>query len=126
MQPCSRGWLYILSTTVPHLSGKIKKQKKSPQITTLRPEVPLKLFRKNILPCLLVRAISALNPPVTPFLHADTGTVLAGELVVSAGRHGHVPAVLRPAAVIVDLPGLGSEQERSCRGRAESLEISVF
>ena len=74
---------------------------------------------------LLVRAVSALNLAVTPLLHADTGAVLAGELVVIAGGHGHVPAVLRPTGVVVDLPGLGAEQERSCRGRANSLEMFV-
>ena len=74
---------------------------------------------------LLIRSISALNPAVTPLLHADTGAVLAGELVVIAGGHGHVPAVLRPTGVVVDLPGLSPEQERSCRGRADSLEMFV-
>ena len=58
---------------------------------------------------LLIRAVTALNLAVTASLHADTGAVLAGELVVIAGGHGHVPAVLRPTGVVVDLPGLGSE-----------------
>ena len=60
---------------------------------------------------LLVRAVSALNLPVTASLHADTGAVLAGELVVTAGRHGHVPPVVRPTGVVVDLPGLSSKKE---------------
>ena len=71
---------------------------------------------------LLIRSITTLNLAVTPLLHADTGAVLAGELVVIAGGHGHVPAVLRPAAVVVDLPGLSPEQERSCRGRAHGIK----
>ena len=74
---------------------------------------------------LLIRSISALNPAVTPLLHADTGAVLAGELVVIAGSHCHVPAVLRAAGVIVDLPGLGTEQKGACRGRTHGLEMLV-
>ena len=74
---------------------------------------------------LLVRAVSALNLPVTASLHADTGAVLAGELVVIAGGHGHVPAVLRPTGVVVDLPGLSPEHEGGSRGRAHSQEMFV-
>ena len=75
---------------------------------------------------LLVRAVLALDLAVAPLLHADTGAVLAGELVLTAGGHCHVPAVLRATAVIVDLPGLGPQQEGACRGKAHSLEMSVF
>ena len=74
---------------------------------------------------LLVGAISALDLPVAPLLHADTGAVLAGELVLTAGGHCHVPAVLRATAVIVDLPGLGPQQEGASRGRAHSQEVLV-
>ena len=74
---------------------------------------------------LLIRSISALDPAVTPLLHADTGAVLAGELVVIAGRHGHVPAVVRPTGVVVDLPGLSPEHEGGSRGRAHSQEMFV-
>ena len=75
---------------------------------------------------LLIRAISTLNLTVTSLLHADTGAVLAGELVVSAGRHCHVPAVLRATGVIGDLPGGGPQQQGPCRGRAHCLEIVVL
>ena len=75
---------------------------------------------------LLVGAISALDLPVAPLLHADTGAVPAGELVLTAGGHCHVPAVVRATAVIVDLPGLGPQQEGACRGRAHGIEIRVL
>ena len=74
---------------------------------------------------LLVRAVLTLTLAVAPLLHTDTGAVLTGELVVVACCHRHVPAVLRPTGVIVDLPGLGTEQERACRGRANRLEMFV-
>ena len=76
--------------------------------------------------CLLIRSIPALNLAVTPDLHADTGAVLAGELVVIAGSHCHVPAVLRATGVIGDLPGGGPQQQGPCRGRADCLEIVVL
>ena len=74
---------------------------------------------------LLIRSISALNLPVTPLIHADTGAVLTGELVVIAGSHCHVAGVLRATGVIVDLPGLGTQHQGACRGRAHRLEILV-
>ena len=63
---------------------------------------------KHQLAVLLVRAVpvQTLDLPITSLLHADTETVLAGELVVAAGRHCHVPTVVRPTGVVVDLPGL--------------------
>ena len=75
---------------------------------------------------LLIRSITALNLPVTPLLHADTGAVLTGELVVIAGSHCHVPGVVRATGVIVDLPCLGTEHQGPCRGRAHRLEILVL
>ena len=74
---------------------------------------------------LLVGAVSAVDLAVTASLHADTGAVLAGELVVSAGRHGHVPPVVRPTGVVVDLPVLSPEHEGGSRGRAHSQEMFV-
>ena len=74
---------------------------------------------------LLIRAISALNLAVTPLLHADAGAVLTGELLVIAGSHCHVAGVLRATGVIVDLPGLGTQQQGPCRGRAHRLEMFV-
>ena len=75
---------------------------------------------------LLVRAVLTLTLAVAPLLHTDTGAVLTGELVVVACCHRHVPAVLRATAVIVDLPGLSTQQERACRGRAHSIKIMVL
>ena len=50
---------------------------------------------------------------------------MAGELVLTAGGHRHVLAVLRATAVIEDLPGLGPQQKGACRGRAHSQEVLV-
>ena len=74
---------------------------------------------------ILIRPISALNLPVTPVLHVDTGPVLTRELVVIAGGEGHVPHVLRAAGIPDEMPSVSPQEEGACRRPAVGIELRV-